>query len=187
MMKFKCAHCGKATDRPAGHVNRSRARGLRLFCGRKCAGLAHRKGKTKAQRVEEKRLYDIAYRAKNLTRILARKKAYHKRTYDPVKAAAHRQTQMPYHVQYCRQPWYHEWKRDYDRRRRAGEFGAFADAYTLTLELTREVKRRDEDGQVKYQNGGTNKAQRRKRQAGQSERGRNSRRSGASNSATHGW
>ena len=186
-MRFVCAHCQKAGDKPTGEVNRAREAGLNLYCNRRCSGLGRRKHKTRAQKRAEKAAYDVKYRAANLKEILARKKEYHKRTYDPVKAAAHRKTRMPYHVEYCRQPWYREWKREYDRRRRAGEFGAFADAYTLTLELNREIKRRDTYDQVKYQNGGTNKAQRREREGRQEERSRNQtgRRSG--DPAAHGW
>ena len=94
-MKYKCAHCGKAADKAAGHVNRARAAGLNLYCNRRCSGLGRRSGKTKAQKREEKRLYDIVYRAKNREKRKAQKREYHERTYDPVKAAAYRKTRMP--------------------------------------------------------------------------------------------
>lgn len=48
-MKYRCAHCGKEADKPAGEVNRARERGLKLYCDRKCSGLGRRQGKTKAQ------------------------------------------------------------------------------------------------------------------------------------------
>lgn len=186
-MKYRCAHCGKVADRPAGHVNRSRAQGLRLFCGRKCSGLAKRKHKTVAQKKEEKRLYDIEYRAKNLEWIKAKKRAHFQKTYDRKAAAEYRKQRMHLHVEYCRRPEYRAWKREYDRKYRAKEFGAFAEAYMLTLDLNREIKERTSRHEVKYQNGATNKAQRRKRQAETEERGRNSRRSGPGNPAAHGW
>ncbi len=169
-MKYRCAHCGKVADKSAGHVNRARERGLNLYCNRRCSGLGRRQGKTKAQKREEKRLYDIEYRAANLADILARKKEYHKRTYDPVQAAKVRKKRMPRHVEYCRQPWYKEWKREYDARYRANEFGAYAEAYRLTLELNREIKRRSSHEEIKYEEGSRNKAQRRKREAGQEQR-----------------
>ena len=31
-VKFNCAHCGEVADKPGGHVNRSRAQGLKLYC-----------------------------------------------------------------------------------------------------------------------------------------------------------
>lgn len=171
-MKYRCARCGKTADRPSGHVNRSRAIGMKLYCGRHCSGLGRRKPKkTKAKKREEKRLYDIEYHAKNRSRLLAQKREYHKRTYDPIKAAKERKKRMPQHIEYCRQPWYKEWKRDYDASYRAKEFGSFADAYRLTLELNREIKRRFNREEIKYQDGSTNRTQRNKREAGQAARG----------------
>lgn len=119
---------------------------------------------------EEKRIYDLKYHAENRSKRLAQKRKYHKKTYDPIKAAKERKKRMPKHVEYCRQPWYREWKREYDARYRAKEFGSFADAYRLTLELNREIKRRFNHEEIKYEEGSRNKAQRRKREAGQAER-----------------
>lgn len=162
-MKIRCAHCGKRSDKPNGAVNRAAAIGAPLFCDRTCAGLARRKGKTKAQRVEEKRLYDQAYRAENLAMLKAKKAAYHKRTYDPATAAAYRKKRMPYHVEYCRRPEYRMKKSTYDRHRRAAEYGDFADAFQLTIDLNREIKRRASNEEIKWQNGTANKSQFRKR------------------------
>jgi len=166
-MKYRCAHCGKIVDKPSGHVNRARKAGLNLYCNRRCSGFGRRTGKTQAQKREEKRLYDIEYQAKNREKRLAQKREYHKRTYDPVEAAKARKKRMPYHVEYCRRPDYKAWKREYDRRYRAAEFGEFAEAYMLTIDLNREIKGRITNAQVKYQNGCTNKSQRREREAGQ--------------------
>lgn len=66
-MKVVCAHCRKTTSKPAGHVNRAREAGLNIYCNRRCSGLGRRSGKTKAQKVAEKRAYDADYRKKNLT------------------------------------------------------------------------------------------------------------------------
>src|SRR5438046_492055 len=104
-MKYRCAHCGKEADKPADHVNRAREAGLNLYCNRRCSGLGRRKPrKTKAQKREEKRLYDIQYR-KNSPTLKARRRAFHLRTYDPVKAAKERKKRAPAHAEYCRQPW----------------------------------------------------------------------------------
>lgn len=166
-MKYRCAHCGKVADKAAGHINRARDRGLNLYCNRKCFGLGRRLGKTKAELKEEKRLYDIKYRAKNLETIKAKKKAYFQRTYDREAAAEYRKQRMHLHVDYCRRPEYRAWKREYDRRYRAKEFGDFAEAYMLTLDLNREIRGRTTNAQVKYENGCTNKSQRREREARQ--------------------
>lgn len=42
-MRYRCAHCGAVADKPAGHVNRARAGGARLFCGRECFAIARLK------------------------------------------------------------------------------------------------------------------------------------------------
>lgn len=186
-MKYRCAHCGKTNDKAAGHINRARAAGLNLYCNRRCSGLGRRTGKTDAQKREEKRLYDIVYQAENREKRCAQKREYHKRTYDPVKAAAYRKTRMPYHVEYCRRPEYRAKKKNYDRKHRAAEYGDFAEAFLLTQDLNREIKERTSRHEVKYQNGATNKAQRRKRQAEAEERSRNSPGRRSSNPAAHGW
>lgn len=128
-MKIKCAHCGKTAEKAPNEVNRARREGLRIFCNRRCAGLARRKHKTEAQKVEEKRLYDVEYRRKNRAMLKVKKHAYHKQSYDPEKARIERKKRAAFHAEYCRRPSYRLWKREYDRRYRAREYGPFADAY----------------------------------------------------------
>ena len=94
-----CAWCNARLDKPTGAVNRARKSGLYLYCDRICGGLGRRKNKSKAQKVEEKRVYDIEYRAKNSALLKAKKAAYFQRTYDPVTAAEHRKARMPKHVE----------------------------------------------------------------------------------------
>lgn len=171
-MKFACAYCGKTADKPAGHVKRSRAQGLRLYCDRKCAGLGRRTGKTTAQKKAEKREYDQRYRALNLARIKANKAAYFKATYDPEKARIDRQRTMARHVEYCRRPEYKAWKREYDRQYRAKEFGPFAEAYMLTVDLNREIKSRSSDHDIRKANGTLNKRQARRREDKEAHRSR---------------
>ena len=171
-MKFKCAHCGKSGDKPTGEINRAKSAGLRIYCDRRCSGLGRRNGKTKAQRVEEKRLYDLAYRAKNLVLLKEKKRAYFKRTYDPVKAAIDRKKRMPRHVEYCRRPEYRRWKSEYNREHRAKEYGDFAEAYRLVIDLNREIKGRASNAQIKWENGTTNKVIKRRRDAKANERSR---------------
>jgi len=42
-MKIVCAYCGAQSEKPTGHVNRARARGVPLFCNVKCFALAREK------------------------------------------------------------------------------------------------------------------------------------------------
>jgi hypothetical protein len=101
-----------------------------------------------------KAAYDKRYRKLNKARLKAKKAAYFRRTYDPVKAAEIRKKRMPYHVAYCRQPWYRAWKRDYDRRRRAEKFGSFAEAYKMLRQLVKEVKKQMPDRFERYAQAG---------------------------------
>lgn len=165
-MLITCAHCSKQTERSAGHVNRSRKIGMRLFCNRTCAGLARRLAvpKTKAQKVEEKRLYDIAYRQKNALALKDRKRAYFRKTYDPALAAVKRKERMPLHVAYCRRPEYRAYKQRYDAEHRARKlFGEFADAALLLTEVEKEIGARASNYEIRLTNGTLNKALHRKR------------------------
>lgn len=148
-----CAHCGRLHEKLPGHVNRARKQGMKLFCGRRCMGLAKRTGKTKLQRVKEKRLYDAEYRRKNRALLKEKKAAYFRQTYDPAKAAVERKKRMPRHVEYCRQPKYKAYKREYDRQYRAKEYGPFAEAYMLAIDLNREIKQRMSNHEIYQANG----------------------------------
>ena len=98
-IEFACHHCGKFTRKPAGSINRAKAAGLNIYCSRVCSGLDRRSGKTKAERVAEKAAYDREYRRRDPEALKARKAEYHRRTYDPVKAAADRALKMHRHVE----------------------------------------------------------------------------------------
>lgn len=173
-MKFRCARCGKTADRPAGHVNRSRAQDNNLYCGRHCSGLGRRKPKkSKAQRVLEKKLYDQEYRRRNIEALKAKKRARHLATYDPEKERVKRKARMPRHVEYCRRPEYKRWKSGYDKKYRAEKFfGPFAEAAMLTIDLNRAIKERATDYEIRQQNDTLNKIQRRRREAKEGERSR---------------
>lgn len=163
-MKVRCAHCKQWTEKERGHVNRSRKVGMKFFCDHRCFGLARRTYKPKAQKVEEKRLYDAEYRRKNRARLRAEKRAYFQRTYDPVKAAIERKASMARHVAYCRRPEYKRWKKRYDQRFRAKKFfGPYAEAFLLLQKIEHEVSNRITNYEVRQINGTLNKTLQRKR------------------------
>ncbi len=164
IIKVRCAYCRRFSTKEAGAVNRASKIGAPIFCDRRCAGLARRKHKTKAQRVDEKRLYDAEYCKRNPTMLKAKKAAYFRRTYDPVKAAKERKKRMPRHVAYCRRPEYKRWKSAYDLRYRARQFGEFAEVYLLLGDVTREVNSRISDYDTRDLNDTINKSQRRRRE-----------------------
>lgn len=163
-MQVCCAQCGTLCDKPSGAVNRAREIGAPLYCNRTCAGLARRKHKTAAQKVEEKRLYDAEYRIKNATALKAKKAEYFQRTYDPATAAIERKKRMPHHVEYCRRPEYKAWKREYDAKYKAkADYGEFWEAAILATEIDREVVSRITKEEVRAINGTRNKSLERKR------------------------
>lgn len=163
-MEFRCAHCGEKADKPAGHVNRARSQGRKLFCSRVCFGLDRRIEKTDAQRKEEKRLYDIQYRARDVEDRKRRKAQYYQRTKDRVKEAEIRKRRMPQHVEYCRRPEYRQWKKTYDRQYRAHkQYGDFADCFLLVMEIRDECLSRMTDYEIRLEKGTLNKSLQRKR------------------------
>jgi hypothetical protein len=161
---FLCGQCGKPAWQATGAVNRALQGGHGLYCNRTCAGLSRRTGKTAAQKKEEKRLYDQQYRITNLTEIKVRKRAYHKRTYDPAKAAKERKARMSRHVEYCRQPEYRAKKAQYDRRyNMERSYGPFWEAGRVLADLEREIRSLASDYEIRVQNDTLNKLLKRKR------------------------
>jgi hypothetical protein len=183
-----CAHCGRRRNKPSGAVTRSRKIGAPLYCNRRCAGLGHRCGKTKAQRVKEKAAYDAEYRETNLDMLKSKKADYFKRTYDPVAAAVERKKHMARHVEYCRQPEYRAKKTIYDKQHRAKkQFGPFAEVAMLTIDLNRAIKERTSNYEIRQQNKTRNKKQTRAREEQEESRGRPRQRGGSDDHrASHG-
>lgn len=159
---MKCDHCRKVIKRAPAQLNRTGTG--RNFCNLHCFSQSRRTFKPKAQKVAEKRLYDIAYRRKNRKLLKAKKHAYFERTYDPVAAAKVRKARMHLHVVYCRQPHYKRWKKRYDNRYRAGKiFGPYAEAFLVLQKIEREVSSRITNYEVRQINGTLNKTLQRKR------------------------
>lgn len=164
MTKPPCAHCGKPVRQSVSAINRAQRIGAPIYCDRVCSGLGRRTHKTKAQKVSEKRMYDMEYRRKNRKLLKAKKRAYFERTYDPVKAAKERKARMHLHVAYCQQPAYKRYKRRYDRQHRAQKlYGPFAEAALLLQKIEHEVSTRITNYEVRQINGTLNKTQERKR------------------------
>lgn len=163
--KPPCAYCGNPSPQSWSSINRALKGGKPIYCDRKCAGLGRRKGKTVEQKKEEKRLYDMKRREELADRIKAEKAAYHRRTYDPAKAAETRKDRMPYHVEYCRRPEYRAWKRDYDKHYLARKhYGEFGEAALILREIENAVGESGVDRFQRAASSGTlNKKQTRRR------------------------
>lgn len=159
-----CAQCGASFECERGAANRAAKRGAPLYCGRICSGLGRRKHLDKDVLVERKRLYDMEYRRRNRDLLKAKKAAYFRATYDPQKAAIDRKARMSRHVEYCRRPEYRAYKAAYDRQYRAREYGEFADAFNLLLDLEGEVLSRMTRYEIGLANGTINKALKRRRE-----------------------
>jgi hypothetical protein len=163
-MLIECAYCGTLIEKMAGEVNRARKAGAHLYCDRTCAGFGRRKGKTSDQKKEEKRLYDIEYRAKNAERKKETNHAWYKRTYDPVKAALERKKKMRWHVDYCRRPEYKKWKREYDKKYRAKKmFADMWEPFLVLVELKKVIADQASRYEIYRENQTLNKTQERKR------------------------
>lgn len=159
-----CAYCGNRALKATGSVNRSLRKGAHIYCNRECAGKDRRIFKTKAQKMAEKAAYDAEYRRKNLARLKAEKAAWYQRTADREREREYRKRTMPRHVEYCRRPEYKAWKREYDRRYRAAEYGPFADAFLVLQDLEAEIAQRASRYEIYTENGLINKSVRRKRE-----------------------
>lgn len=135
-----CRSCGAPVRQSQGSINRALREGKPLYCGRVCAGLARRVSSSYKKR--KKAVYDAARRIEKASEISAHKRDYYQRTRNPEKERQRRQANMERHVEYCRQPEYKTSKAEYDRERRAKEYGPYGDAYLLLLDLEREIRSR---------------------------------------------
>jgi hypothetical protein len=152
-----CPVCDNVFSKYIGHVNRSEKNGLKLYCNRICAGIGRR---TSLQDKREiKRIYDLKRRDTHAVYLKKSHAEYHKRTYDPIKAAEERKIKMPKHIEYCRQPEYRKWKKVYDKKYTAKKnYGEFSDAAIILCEIEILL----ESKQIKYDQGLINKTKKRK-------------------------
>lgn len=168
LIQFDCRQCSGAAKQERGAINRAKKKGLNLYCGRECSGLARRTNKTPEQKKEEKSTYDAQRRVDLIGELRAKKREYHVRTYDPVKAAQIRKVNMPRHVAYCRRPEYVAKRRIYDRHHRADKtYGPFADAFLTLMDLEREIETRANNYELLKMKDTVNKTQKRKREYAQ--------------------
>jgi hypothetical protein len=137
-----CGYCEGIVPQSQSSIRRALREGKPLYCNRVCFGLARRDPNppTPDQKKEAKRAYDARRRTEKATEISATKAAYYRRTRDPVKERERRTENMGRHVEYCRRPEYRTYKAAYDREYRAKEYGEYAEAYLLLLELEREIR-----------------------------------------------
>lgn len=164
MIKVNCDHCGKESEKPTGAVNRSRVDGKPIYCNKTCFGLANRSGKTEAQKIEDKRLYDIRYRKRNPEERAIKRAASYQKNRNPEKERIDRKKRAHLHAEYCRTPEYKAWKKEYDMKYRAKKnYGEYAEAFLINQELQGEIYERMSTYEIALQNKTLNKSQERKR------------------------
>lgn len=159
-MKIVCCFCGKSAKLLTSRVNRAKKMGLNIYCSRKCAGFGRRVNRTDKEKKRIKAEYDREYRIKNLEEIKREHHEYFKKTYNPKQAAIDRKKRMPYHIEYCRQPKYRKWKREYDQKFVARKkFGEYWESALLIKDIEHEYQQNE----VRQINNLHNKSQKRKR------------------------
>lgn len=160
-----CPHCKKEFEVYIAYLNKANSIGAPRYCGKACSGLARRDNKTKEQKIVEKAAYDLQYRIKNADKLRQRHSDYHKKTYDPAKAAIERKKNMPRHIEYCRKPEYRAKKVGYDQQHRAEkQFGEFAECFILLEQIDKTIASKADKHHLRTIQGTNNKSKRRKKQ-----------------------
>lgn len=165
-MQAKCDYCGKTIHKYAGHINRAKKMGAGIYCDRKCAGLRRRTNETLEEKKVHKQWYDLFIR-ESMTEDEKIYKSFNALVLfhldyqaNPEKYRQERQRKMPAHVEYCRQPKYKKYKKEYDLNYRAKkDYGEFAEAAVVLFKLEDAIDVR----LAKKENGLINKSQKRKR------------------------
>lgn len=161
-----CAYCEKLFQKCAGHLNRAKKIGSPIYCDRKCAGLGRRTNETTEEKKSIKSWYDaflaVSMTEEDMDLEILQRMVYFQIDYsrNPEKYKTERQRKMPSHLEYCRQPKYKEYKKEYDLNYRAKkDYGEFAEAAVVLFKLEKEIDVR----LAKKQNNLINKSQKRKR------------------------
>lgn len=142
-----CAYCGQSFEKNVSDVNKQRRNvgpDVPFFCSQAHAGARRRLDKSQEQRAAEKAAYDVAYRAKDPAKRKAQNAEWFRRTYDPGGAREyrrqHRAKIRASQSVTINRPAYKSYKREYGRALRANEYGPFAEAYLILLELQRAIR-----------------------------------------------
>lgn len=149
-MKGTCVYCKKTfTPKSIGQFYRSIRLELNVFCGRKCAGLNRRTNETKEEKIQVKAWYDLFLRVSmeedDMELDYLQRAVYFQMVYEanPEKFKEIRQAKMPAHVEYCRQPKYKEYKKEYDEKYHSKKkYGDYWEAAIVLNKLENEIDNR---------------------------------------------
>lgn len=164
-----CPHCGNEFSVTYSAANRADKTGVPRYCGRVCSGLARRSSLNQEQKREAKAAYDRERRAVLGESLRAKKRAFYYANHETNLAKqANRRQQPGYkekHLTYMAKPEYRKKKKDYDEERRASEYGVFADAHRVLMELEKEIRSQASAYERRVANGYyTRNAQKRRRE-----------------------
>lgn len=163
-----CAYCGNSVQIYIGYINKAKKIGAPLYCDRKCAGLGRRSNETESEKKEIKAWYDAFLREsmtdKERQADAKKRAAYFQKDYiaNPDKYRQQRQKRQEKHNEYCRQPEYRKWKKEYDQLYRSKKYyGKYWEAFIALRVLQGTVDNR----QAKLDQNIFNKQQKRIRNA----------------------
>lgn len=160
-MLVNCGNCNKEIFKSTGHFNRSVKLGMGFYCDHKCHQ-ATRKTSIEDKKAV-KRSYDQALRSQPWYKEY--KRSCWKKNYDPIKAAEYRQKRMAYHIEYCRQPEYVAWKKQYDQKHNAqSNYGEYAECAILIEKINNTLIKMADKAELRTIQGTNNKSKRRKKQ-----------------------
>lgn len=184
MIAVTCAHCGLLFMKERGQHNRSVRRGMPEYCGRSCFGVTRRNDPniTSAERLASaeykaaKAKYDAARREQLADVIRGKKKVYYLANRDALMAKAREQRADPatkarrraIQARVTNTARWRAHKAEYDRRRRAEQYGEFGEAAAVLAELQRAVVAavpdKHERSRMRYVRGRANRATKARRE-----------------------
>jgi hypothetical protein len=147
--EFVCATCGCPARKSASVVNRAARSGLPLHCSRACFARSRRVDRSTEETKRRKREYDAARRVAHAEELAAKKRDYHRRTYNPDAARERRKARTFDQTAYCRRYYADPQKKAekvaYDIERRSAAYADYAESWRLLIELEREIRARVPD------------------------------------------
>ena len=169
-MILTCNYCHKqfkVKENNVGQRKKSIRQGLPIYCGMKCAGLGRRTNETEEEKKIHKQWYDLFIRAsvtedEYWIRYLHGALIFHMdNAANPEKFRERRRKKQPAHNEYCRQPKYKSYKKEYDEKHRAKKlFGEFWECAIVLKNLDNEIDYRESKRQNKIYNKSTTKRKR---------------------------
>lgn len=169
-MNLTCCYCNKTffvKENNRGQRKRSIRLGLPVYCSKECAGLGRRTNETPEEKKVYKQWYDLFIRISRTEDEywldMFQKAVYFHMDYaaNPEKHRQRRKNKQEAHNEYCRQPEYKIYKKEYDEQYRAKkDYGEYWEAAIALKNLDKEIDYRESKRQNKIYNKSTTKRKR---------------------------